>query len=250
MTFVNKKCWIMGASSGIGAALAKELARQGAIVALSARRESALREIMSSLDGTGHITVPCDVTKHDDVENAVAKVQAAFGNIDYAVVLAATYKPGPVYAITAEEARSTVEANLLGIFYCVQSLLPRLRAQKGGVLALCGSVAGYRGLPNAQPYSATKAAIINLAETLRLEEAQHGIDVRIINPGFVRTPMTDKNSFDMPMIIEPEEAARSLASQLAGNSFEISFPRNFVFLMKVLRLLPYALYFRIASKLK
>ena len=137
----------------------------------------------------------------------------------------------------------------MGTLNCLHAVLPILQRQKSGQIALCGSVAGYRGLPNAQPYGATKAAIINLAESLKLETAGSGIDVRVINPGFVRTPMTDKNSFDMPMIISPEQAARSLADQLAGSGFEIHFPKKFTWAMKILRLLPDALYFPIVRRM-
>ena len=125
--------------------------------------------------------------------------------------------------------------------------LPILRSQGYGQLVLCGSVAGYRGLPNGQPYSATKAALINLAESLRAEERV--LDIKVINPGFVRTALTDKNTFKMPMRIEPEEAARIIAEKLQTNCFEIHFPKRFTFFAKLIALLPAWLYFRCLSYL-
>jgi NAD(P)-dependent dehydrogenase (short-subunit alcohol dehydrogenase family) len=250
MSYAGKTCWIIGASSGIGEALAIELSRRGARLALSARRDDALKAVIAKLDGAGHLSLPLDVTRPEDLAQAAARIVQDFGTLDYAVILAATYNPGLVADLNAAGIRQIIDTNLVGTFNCVHALLPLLRRQKKGVLALCGSVAGYRGLARAQPYGATKAAIINLAETLRIEESANGIDVRVINPGFVETPMTGKNDFDMPMIISAGEAAKCLANQLRGSSFEISFPRKFAFIMKFLRLMPDALYFRIARRFK
>lgn len=249
MDYTGKNFWIIGASSGIGEALAHELSARGARLALSARREDALKALAARL-GNQHIPLTLDVTRPADIINAAAGVKAAFGRIDGVIVLSAIYAPSSIADMTPESAAEIVNVNLTGALNCAYALLPILRAQKGGLIALCGSVAGYRGLPNAQPYGATKAAIINFAETMRLEEARNGIDVRVINPGFVRTPMTDKNDFDMPMIIKPEEAARSLADQLAGKAFEIHFPKKFTLIMKVLRILPQAAYFWLLSHIK
>ena len=126
-------------------------------------------------------------------------------------------------------------------------MIPLLKKQNGGQLAFTGSVAGYKGLPKGQPYSATKAAIMNFTESLYVEEP--GIDVRLISPGFVETPMTDMNDFEMPMVIKPDEAAKALAEGLLSNSYEIHFPKKFTFIMKFLRLLPHWLYFKITKKM-
>lgn len=242
-----RTCWIIGASSGIGEALARELAGRGWRLALSARRGDSLRQLAQEL-GPAHIAVPLDVTDAAAFDAAAAQVAGALGRIDSVVHLAAVYAPASIEAMDIARAREIVDVNLMGSLYCVHSVLPVLRAQGGGQLALCGSVAGYGGLPNAQPYGATKAAVINFAQSLRAEQARHNIDVRIINPGFVRTPMTDQNDFPMPMMIEPRAAAQSLADQLAGRGFEIHFPRRFTWLMKVLNLLPAPLYFLILRK--
>lgn len=137
--------------------------------------------------------------------------------------------------------------NLLGAFTLIDSVLPILKQQRSGQLALCGSVAGYNGLPGGQPYSATKAAVINLAESLKAENPQ--LDIKVINPGFVKTPLTDKNSFQMPMMVSPEYAAQAIAEGLLKRGFEIHFPKKFTLLMKLLRILPRGLYFFLVSKL-
>jgi len=159
--------------------------------------------------------------------------------------MAALYDPSPLSKMDIATTRKMVDVNLMGMFNVVHAVLPLLTKQGFGQLALCGSVAGYRGLPNGQPYSATKAAVINLAETLRLEHPE--LDVRLISPGFVRTPLTDKNDFDMPMMIEPDVAAKALADGLLASGFEIHFPKKFTFLLKLLRVLPNAVYFKLAK---
>lgn len=249
MSFAGKNYWIIGASSGIGEALAREMAARGARLALSARRADTLQQLAGSIGGD-HLALPLDVTQGNDIAKAADDIRKNMPRLDGVIILSAIYAPSSVSEMDMTTAANIVNVNLVGTLNCLHATLPLLRAQGGGQIALCGSVAGYRGLPNAQPYGATKAAIINLAETLKIEEEPHGIDVRVINPGFVRTPMTDKNSFDMPMIITPEQAARSLADQLSGQSFEIHFPKKFTFIMKVLRMLPYALYFPIARRFK
>ena len=250
-TFAGENIWIIGASSGIGAALAAELAAGGARVALSARRAAELDKVNAGLTNpANHAVMPLDVSDAAGFDAAAAKVAALFGRIDRVVFLSALYTPSAVEAITRDELRKIVDVNLLGAFYCAQSVVPVLRAQGGGQLALCGSVAGYRGLANSQPYAATKAAVISLAETLRLEEAQNNIDIRLISPGFVKTPLTDKNDFAMPMMISAEEAASSLARQLRGCAFEITFPKKFTTIMKFLRLVPDVLYFPMAARFR
>ena len=250
-TFTGENIWIIGASSGIGSALADELARQGARLVLSARRADELEKVKSSLvNAASHVVLPLDVSDADAFQMVAAQAVVTVGRLDRVVFLSALYAPSAVAAIRRDDLRRIVDVNLLGAFYCAEAVLPLLRKQGGGQLALCGSVAGYRGLANAQPYAATKAAVINLAETLRIEEAVHKIDIRLISPGFVKTPLTDKNDFPMPMIISAEAAAVSLAQQLRGSSFEITFPKKFTTLMKFLRLLPDFIYFPLAARFK
>lgn len=247
MDYQGKIVWIIGASSGIGHALAIDLAARGAHLALSARRSDTLDILATSL-GSPHRSFPLDVTDADAFSAAAFAVNAHFKKIDHVIMLAGTYTPGSLADLNIEDARRIIDTNLMGSINCLHAALPYLRQQRSGQIALCGSVAGYRGLPNAQPYAATKAAIINLAETAYTEEKRHGIDIRLISPGFVRTPMTDKNKFDMPMIITPEKAARAIADGLLGRSFEIHFPKAFTLLLKLMQFLPNWLYLRMLQR--
>ncbi len=241
--------WIIGASSGIGAALARELTRNdGVKLVLSARRREALDALNQELGGR-HVVCALDVGKQSDIENAVATVLEATGRIDRVVYLAAIYQPGAITDMTPEDAEALVRVNLLGAMYVVHAMLPVFASQQSGQFILCGSVAGYSGLPNGQPYSATKAAIINFAESLHAEAPDY-LDVKVINPGFVRTPMTDKNDFTMPMRIEPEEAAASIVKGMKKRAFEIHFPRRFTYLMKCIAALPYVLKLPLLKQLR
>lgn len=242
--YAGKTVWIIGASSGIGHALAHTLHARGSTLVLSARNENALNNLNTSLGG-GHKVLAFDV----EDQAAFAKVFSQLEKIDITLYLAAAYKPGEIADVTQEDVAHVLSINLEGAFTLLRYLLPRYKTQGYGQIALCGSVAGYKGLPKGQPYSATKAAIINLAESLRAEVADDNIDVKLISPGFVKTPLTDKNDFEMPMMIKPEDAARAIADGLLGKGFEIHFPRKFTILMKIIGMLPYALYFPLAGKI-
>jgi len=241
--FAGKAVWLIGASTGIGRALALELSRRGARLALSARNRSALDALAEETGRTEHVVLPLDVTDGAGIRAAFATAEAQLGAIDHVILLSASYTPMALSALDMPKVSEMISTNLGAAFDVIDTVLPAMRARRSGQIALCGSVAGYVGLPNGQPYSATKAAIMNLAQSLRAEEAAHGIDVRLISPGFVRTPLTDKNDFAMPAMMTPEDAARRLADGLAGRSFEIHFPRRFTYVMKALACLPYRLYF-------
>ncbi len=245
--YANKNIWIIGASSGIGRALAIELDRRGARLVLSSRDGIKLENLSKSLS-SHHLVLPCDVTDPDMLSRAAKTVSKFFGHIDSALFLAGTYQPMKLDALDITSIQNIINVNLNGTLNFIYAVLPLLLEQKSGQIGICASVAGYRGLPNSQPYGATKAALINLTESLRAEMTPLGLDIRLINPGFVRTPMTDKNSFPMPMIIEPEEAAKAIADGLKSKKFEIHFPRGFTWMMKILRLLPSFAYFRIIPK--
>jgi short-subunit dehydrogenase len=250
MKFENKKIWIIGASSGIGAALAHELAAQGATLALSARRENELNELNAKLGGK-HLVMPFDVADFAGFEAATNNLKAKWAEIDSILFMAATYTPGNVFQLKHDKVKTVVDVNLMSAFYLAELVLPWLIEQQKGQLVLCASVAGYRGLPTGQPYGMTKAALINLAESIHCEMQIKcpQIDIKIISPGFVRTPLTDKNDFKMPMIIEPEQAAKSIAAGLLRKNFEIHFPRKFTNIMKLLEILPYPLYFWLVKKM-
>jgi short-subunit dehydrogenase len=243
-SYQGKTIWVIGASSGIGAALASELSKRGANVLLSARDHGKLATVRQRLSGPSAL-YPLDVAVQEDVRKTVRTIFAEHGRIDSVVYLAALYEPTKISALSAEKAIEMFSANIFGAFYLLEEILPHLQKQGFAQIALCGSVAGYRGLPNGQPYSATKAAIMNLAETTRCELSAQNIDVKLISPGFVKTPMTAKNDFFMPMMIEPERAAVHIADGLLSRKFEIRFPFVFTTLMKLVRILPDFIYFRL-----
>jgi short-subunit dehydrogenase len=244
--YAGKTVWIIGASSGIGYALAVELSKRGASLILSARNADALR-VLNILLGNHHKVVPFDISDTGNFAAVFSDLKSF--DIDSTVYLAAAYEQGDIADITQENAHATISINLEGAFTLLREIVPYYRQRGKGQIALCGSVAGYRGLPGGQPYSATKAAIINLTESLRGEVAGKNIDVKLISPGFVRTPLTDKNDFSMPMMIEPEEAAREIADGLLTKRFEIRFPCSFTSIMKIMQILPYKLYFALSRKI-
>lgn len=243
--FKDKIVWIVGSSSGIGAALAKKLASEGAIIALSSRSESKLKEVKKSLTTKGHKIYPLDVTDTDKVGKIAIKVKKDFNRIDSVIFMAASYSPNNGYEKDINLVKQIVDVNFNGALNLVHSTLPILKKQKEGQIAICASVAGYRGLPGGQPYCATKAALINFTESLCIENKKHGIDIKVINPGFVETPLTDKNKFEMPCIIKAEEAAERISKGLKSNSFEIHFPKRFTYFLKFLQILPNWLYLKI-----
>lgn len=247
-SYRDQVVWIIGASSGIGSALAQKLSSRGATLALSARRKEELEKLRSDL-GTQHKVFVLDTTDAEATLRTAQAIRTAFGRIDRIIFLAAAYVPMRIDALDLSVAKDIVDINLIGAFNLVHAVLPILKDQQSkGQIALCGSVAGYMGLPGGQPYSATKAAIINLAESLHAE-CKGAIDIKLISPGFVRTPLTDKNNFQMPMIIEPEQAANEIADGLLSGRFEIHFPRKFTLCLKLLRLLPYALSLRLTRNI-
>jgi len=242
--------WIAGASTGIGAALARHYASEGHTVYASARSEEKLQALASDTNGMpgSIIALPCDVTNSESVLAAVEKVQEQ-GPIDVAVLNAGYYEPIGLNDLTLEHFMNTYDVNLIGVVRCLLAVLPPMKQQHSGQIAIVSSVSGYTGLPRAAAYGSSKAALINLAESLHSECAREGIDVRLINPGFVKSPLTDKNSFTMPFILEPENAASRIAAGLAGKKFEIHFPKRFTWWLKILRALPYFIYLKLAARL-
>lgn len=226
--------WIIGASDGIGAALAREWACRGARLVLSARSVDRLDALAASL-GPDHVALPLDVGDRASIEAAAARI-ADIGPLDRVVYLAALYDPGKFADLDPATTAKIVTVNLTGSFHIAQVAPTLLR--DGGQLALCGSVAGYIGLPQGQIYSATKAGVINLAESLRSEFSGR-IDVRLISPGFVDTRLTRRNDFNMPAMISPEAAARAVVAGLNARRFEVHFPRRLTYALKLLGALPY-----------
>lgn len=241
----GKHIWIIGASSGIGKALARELASQGASLILTARREDKLKTLNEELGGN-HRVLQGDAGDAEELLKAAKSIKS----LDSVVFMAALYAPHDKQPKDIAFIHKMLAVNLGGAFNTVHAVLPVFEKQGHGQIVLCGSVAGYRGLPYGQPYCATKAAIINYAESLKIELEDKNIDVKVISPGFVRTPLTDKNDFAMPMMIEPNEAAKALSKGLLSRSFEIHFPKKFTYMMKIIDILPRWLYFPLSRLMK
>lgn len=239
MNFRDEIIWIIGASSGIGYALAVELAAQGATLALSARRKDELEKLKEHI-GERHMIYPLDVADIDLTFRTAKAIHNVNGRLDRVIFMSAVYTPMRLEQLDMIITGHMVNVNIMGAFNVVHAVLPLLKEQKSGQIALCGSVAGYTGLSGGQPYSSTKAAVINLAESLYAESPQN-IDIKLINPGFVSTALTDKNNFSMPMIITPEAAAKAIMKGLFSKKFEIHFPKRFTLILKFLKLLPYGI---------
>ncbi|MEM7616803.1 MAG: SDR family NAD(P)-dependent oxidoreductase [Pseudomonadota bacterium] len=283
--FNGQTIWLIGASSGIGYELAKQLNSLGAKLILSARSEDKLLELNEILKSDNsnnpnntninnsegqaanianeHVIMPFDIGDLTAIENIMAEFSDKNIVCDRVICLAAIYDPTPIKEIQKESLIKIININLVGIIYLTTLIINEwdsknldgnisdgidVADQSQRQIAICGSVAGYVGLPNGQPYSASKAAIINFVESLKLENSDN-IDVKLISPGFVTTPMTDKNDFKMPMIITPQQAAQHIVKGLNKKSFEIHFPKKFTWLMKIISLLPYRIKLPILKKL-
>jgi NAD(P)-dependent dehydrogenase (short-subunit alcohol dehydrogenase family) len=244
------RVWITGASSGIGYALALELARRGRRVVATARRADALAELVAAAAGlAGSIRAePADVTDAGALEALVKRVEAEEGPIDVAVLNAGLYKPVRAEDFDRALFETTFAVNLGGTVNALAPILPRMLARARGRIALVASVAGYGGLPTSAAYGATKAALINMAESLKFDCDRHGVMVQLINPGFVDTPATAVNPFPMPFLLPVEEAARRIADGLDTDRFEITFPRRLSWILKAVNLLPYRLYFPLVAR--
>lgn len=234
MELNGKVAWVVGASSGIGAAVARELACRGGTVAISARRDEQLREV----SGGDMLVVPLDVTDAPSVVAAAARVHEELGPIDLAVLSAGCWEQMDPTDWDTEVFDQHIRVNLVGMSNSIAALLPDMLRRHHGVIAGIASVAGYRGLAGSEAYGATKAAQINLLESLRVHIARTGVRVTTICPGFVRTDLTAGNPFPMPFIIDADEAARSICDGLERERTEIVFPKRMALLMKTARLVP------------
>ena len=240
--------WLVGASSGIGRCLAEQTAAAGWRVAASARRAGSLERLAAA--GEGRVRgYPLDVTDAAAVTATVARIEEQMGPIEAAILNAGDYAPMPLDQFDAALFRRLMDVNYMGAVHCLDALLPCLRQRRRGQVLLTASVSGYCGLPLGAPYSATKAALINLAEALQPELASEGVSMRLINPGFVDTPLSRKNRFAMPFLMSAEQAAARIVAKLDGSAFEIAFPRRFVWIMKLLRCLPYRVYFALVKRM-
>jgi short-subunit dehydrogenase len=242
-----KTVWIVGASSGIGRAVALLLAHRGVHVAASARGVDALRGLATV--GNGRISVhPLDVTDAEATAAVRKDIEAAHGPIDLTLVSSGTWKPFKLDDIRTGAFADSMAVNFLGAVNMAAALIPDMRARDSGHIAFVSSVAGYFGLPKSAAYGPTKAALINLAQSLKTELDGSGVTVSLVNPGFVATPMTETNSFPMPFLMAPDEAAKRIVDGLASRRFEVAFPRRLAWPMKVIGLLPYPAFFWFVRK--
>jgi NADP-dependent 3-hydroxy acid dehydrogenase YdfG len=240
---------ITGASSGIGRAVALRYARDGAVVAASARSQAALEKLAAEPAAAGRIKpYPVDVTDRASMVEQVARIEQEIGLIDLAILNAGTHRPVDAAQFDPAVFDTLIAVNLTGTVNGLNAVMPRMIARRGGHIAIVASVAGYAGLPTAAAYGATKAALINMAEALKFDLDRLGVRLSLVNPGFVRTPLTDQNPFRMPALMAVDDAADALVRGLAGPGFEVTFPRRFTYALKLIRLLPYRLYFPLLAR--
>jgi NAD(P)-dependent dehydrogenase (short-subunit alcohol dehydrogenase family) len=238
--------WVTGASSGIGRAVALDLARRGYCVAVTARRVDAL-ESLACADRRIH-AYPGDVTDRAQMASVVAGIEAALGPIALAFLNAGVYFPAERDSFSAEIIAKTFEVNVSGTVNCLAPILDAMRKRRAGQIAITSSLAGYGGIPGSMAYGGSKAALINMTEALRLTVDDDGITMQIVNPGFVETEMTAYNDFfEMPFLMNVDEAAKRVCDGFETGGFEISFPRRLAWFAKAMHLLPYAFYLPIAK---
>jgi len=239
----DRLVWLVGASTGIGAALAHELSRRGACLALSARSADRLQAL--GIDGA--LLLPCDATDAASLASARQTLLEAWGGVDLVIYLAGDYVPMRAHDFDLARAEQVLAVNFNGAVRLAATVLPDLQA--GGGIAFVASVAGYRGLPRSLCYGPGKAALIHFAECLHLDLEAQGVGVWIINPGFVRTRLTAQNDFAMPALLTPQQAAVAMIDGFTTGAFEIHFPWRFTRPLKLLSLLPYRWYFPLIRRI-
>lgn len=242
--WAGKRYWLVGASEGLGLALAERLSRAGCEVILSARSAERLAEAVALMPGRAR-AVAVDVGDGASVAAAAAEV----GAVDGVVFLAGVYWPMTAKEWDTRAVETMIDVNLTGAARVVGSVLPAMLARGAGHIVLTGSLSGFRGLPRAIGYGASKAGLVSLAESLRCDLEGSGVEVQLANPGFIRTRLTDKNSFNMPQIMEPAAAALAMFEHMGSGRFSRSFPVPFAWVFRLSQVMPDWLYFRIFSKL-
>ena len=239
----GKRYWLVGASEGLGRALAQRMSRAGIELVLSARSEARLEELAASLPGPAEV-LAMDVADADSVRAAAAKA----GAVDGLVFLASVYWPQAAQDWDAGQVETMLDVNLTGAARVLGAVVPDMVARDAGHVVITGSLASFRGLPGAIGYGASKAGLMSLAESMAVDLHGTGVDVQLVNPGFIRTRQTDKNDFSMPAIMEPEVAAGVILDHMRTTRFRLSFPFAFSLVFRLGRLLPDALWFRIWAR--
>ena len=238
----GKRYWLVGASDGLGAALAQRLSGAGAEVILSARSEDKLAALADSLPGKARV-VTLDVADADSVAEAIKDV----GAVDGVVYLAGVYWPFGAKEWNAEQGAAMADINFTGLMRVMGQIVPDMVARDDGHIVITSSLTGFRGLPGSIGYTASKAATMSLAECMYADLRKTGVKVQVVNPGFIKTQLTDKNDFKMPFIMSPEDAAREVFEHMNSDKFKKSFPFAFSLLFRASQFLPDWLYFRIFS---
>jgi short-subunit dehydrogenase len=241
--WAGKRYWLVGASEGLGRALALQLSKAGAELVLSARSTERLQALAAELPGRATV-VPCDIADMDSCRTAAE----AAGEIDGLVFLAGVYWPMPAQAWDADRVAQMCDINFTGAARVLGHVVPRMVERDAGHIVLTGSLSGFRGLPGSIGYSASKAGIMSLAESMYCDLRRTGVSVQLANPGFIRTRLTDKNDFAMPFIMEPEAAARVMFEFMNTRRFKLSFPTLFSWLFRGSQILPDALYYRMFGR--
>ena len=240
----KKVIWITGASSGIGKALSIKFAQEGWIVAASARREGLLQEL-NRINKNIH-SFPLDVTNPEQCKKVFENIIKKFSDIEISIFGTGIHDPNSEKKFNLEKIREIMEVNYFGTMNSINSVYDYYNEKKSGQISIISSVAGYRGLPAAGAYCASKSALTGFTESLRFEMIRKNVRVSLVSPGFIKTPMTDQNDFPMPMIKSPEFAAEQIYIGLTKKTgFEIHFPKAFTFFLKFLRILPYPIYFKL-----
>ena len=246
---MNKKVvWITGASSGIGKSLALKFAKEGWNVAISARRENLLNEI--SVSNENIKSFPLDVTDKNKCKEVFNKIKDQFGNIDICFFSTWTWNPKKEKDIDVEQIEDVFKVNFFGTVNSIKAVESYFKNKKQGIISIVSSIAGYRGLPNSTGYGPSKSALNNLAESLYFDFQRYNVRVCLISPGFIKTPMTDKNDFKMPFLKTPEFAADQIYDGLINkNVFEIHFPKALTLTLKLFSFLPSKLYFKLVGRM-
>jgi len=248
ISVADRHVWVTGASTGIGRAVTIELARRGARVVASARNESALDTLVREC-GDRVQALPLDVTDRQANRWAAEEISRRMGGLDIAFLNAGTCEYVDVASFDSALFERTIRSNFLSMIYGIEAALPLLRQSPAPQLVGMSSTVAYRGLPRSEAYGASKAAIKNLFESLQIDLAREAFRVSVVCPGFVRTPLTDRNDFPMPFRIEADEAARRIVDGIEAGKPEIHFPRRFSLLFKLMTLLPDRLYIRLCARM-
>ena len=246
---MNKKTiWITGGSTGIGKALAIKFANEGWNVAISARREQLLEEISNEYENIS--SFPLDVTNKSNCNEVFNQIINKFQNIDICFFSTGTWDPKKEKDIDVEQIENVFKVNFFGTLNSIKAVEEYFENKKDGTITIVSSIAGYRGIPNSTGYGPSKSALNNLAESLYFDFGRSNVRVCLVSPGFIKTPMTDKNDFKMPFLKTPEYAAEKIYDGLVNkNSFEIHFPKSLTMILKILRFLPNKIYFGLIGKL-